>query len=100
MHTLHDRVVFNRVDLTKRWPHDTAKSTCTEALREWAARLEDRKPEHYVFPSEKYGKNGVPYAINAAKPIGTLKEGWEIAASVPAFSAAFTTSGTRHARVC
>jgi hypothetical protein len=28
VHTLHDRVVFNRVDLTKRWPHDTAKSTC------------------------------------------------------------------------
>jgi hypothetical protein len=69
-------------------------------LRDWAARFEDRKPEHYVFPSEKYGQNGVPYAINAAKPLGTLKEGWEIAASVPAFSAAFTTSGTRHARVC
>jgi integrase len=50
-----------------------------EALKDWAARFEDREPEHYVFPSEKYGQNGVPYAINAAKPMGTLKEGWEIA---------------------
>jgi integrase len=50
-----------------------------EALKDWAARFEDREPEHYVFPSEKYGQNGVPYAINPAKPMGTLKEGWEIA---------------------
>jgi integrase len=50
-----------------------------EALKDWAARFEDREPEHYVFPSEKYGQNGSPYAINLAKPMGTLKEGWEIA---------------------
>jgi integrase len=50
-----------------------------EALKDWAARFEDRELEHYVFPSEKYGQNGSPYAINPAKPMGTLKEGWEIA---------------------
>jgi integrase len=50
-----------------------------EALKDWAARFEERELDHYVFPSEKYGQNGVPYAINAAKPMGTLKEGWEIA---------------------
>jgi integrase len=50
-----------------------------EALKEWASRFEERESGHYVFPSEKYGQNGVPYAINPLKPMGTLKEGWEIA---------------------
>jgi integrase len=50
-----------------------------ETLREWAAQFDSREPEHFVFPSEKYGHNGVPYASDASKPMGSLKEGWEIA---------------------
>jgi integrase len=38
-----------------------------ETLEAWAARFEEREPEHYVFPSEKYGQNVVPHAINLKK---------------------------------
>src|ERR1700760_938773 len=50
-----------------------------DAMKDWAAKFEERQPGHYVLPSERYGQNGVPYAINPAKPMGTLKEGWETA---------------------
>jgi integrase len=50
-----------------------------ETLREWAAQFDACEPAHFVFPSEKYGHNGVPYAIDASKPMGSLKEGWEVA---------------------
>ncbi len=52
-----------------------------EAVKEWTARFEDREPEHYVFPSEKYGHSGIPTR--------SMRQG-----------AASTTSNTQHARGC
>ncbi|MBI4463835.1 MAG: site-specific integrase [Acidobacteria bacterium] len=58
-------------------------------LRFWAGQFPERKPEHYVFPSEKYGGAGeedafgfrgaVPYETDPEKPIGHWKEAWEAA---------------------
>jgi integrase len=50
----------------------------------WAARLPERKSEHYVFPSERYGTAGddfrpCSYATNPTIPIGRWKEAWEAA---------------------
>ena len=54
----------------------------------WAERFPDRKPEHYVFPTEKYGLDGeagylngqvVPYEVNPAKPMGSWKTAWKAA---------------------
>jgi integrase len=51
------------------------------ALSLWADRFPKRKPEHYVFPTERYGqpgekKSGV-YDVDPTKPVGRLKEAWE-----------------------
>ena len=48
----------------------------------WAERFPDRKPEHYVFPSERYGAAGDDftahtYLTDPTKPINRLKESWE-----------------------
>jgi integrase len=51
----------------------------TVILRDWAANFPSRGPEDYVFPSERYGQNGSPYAIDPSKPMGSFKEGWEAA---------------------
>jgi integrase len=50
----------------------------------WATHFPDRKPEHYVFPSERYGAAGdkfspKAYASDPTKPIGSIKEAWEAA---------------------
>jgi integrase len=49
------------------------------ALRTWAEGFFERKPEHFVFPTEKYGEGGVVYATDPEKPVGRLKEAWEAA---------------------
>ncbi len=56
----------------------------TAALSFWATHFPDRKPEHYVFPSERYGGAGdgflhAPraYHVDPTKPIGSIKEAWE-----------------------
>jgi integrase len=56
------------------------------ALSFWATHFPDRKPEHYVFPSERYGGAGdgflhspKAYHIDPTKPIGSIKEAWEAA---------------------
>jgi integrase len=48
----------------------------------WAAHFQNRRPEHYVFPSEKYGAatddfTPCVYGTDATKPIHGWKEAWE-----------------------
>jgi integrase len=52
-----------------------------KCLVTWARNFPDRKPEHYVFPYERYGAAGddlVPcvYDTDPTKPIGSWKNGW------------------------
>jgi integrase len=54
------------------------------ALSFWATHFPERKPEHYVFPSERYGAGGdefspKAYHVDPFKPIGSIKEAWEAA---------------------
>jgi integrase len=54
------------------------------ALSFWATHFPDRKPEHYVFPAERYGAGGdefspKAYHVDTTKPIGSIKEAWEAA---------------------
>ncbi|MGO9325507.1 MAG: tyrosine-type recombinase/integrase [Terracidiphilus sp.] len=56
------------------------------ALSFWATHFPKRKPEHYVFPSERYGGAGdgfldspKAYHVDPTKPIGSIKEAWEAA---------------------
>jgi len=54
------------------------------ALSFWATHFPDRKPEHYVFPAERYGAGGDQFSVKAyhvdpEKPIGSIKEAWEAA---------------------
>jgi integrase len=53
----------------------------------WAAHFPNRKPEHYVFPSEKYGAGTddfkpCVYGTDVTKPIKHWKEAWEGAKGV------------------
>ena len=50
----------------------------------WASLFPGREPEHYVFPSERYGAAGdyftpCAYDTDPTKPIGRWKEAWEAA---------------------
>jgi integrase len=56
-----------------------------EVLVEWRSRFKDPKPEHFVFPSEKYGFNGhrahltgsiSVYDLDPNKPMGSWKSAW------------------------
>ena len=54
----------------------------TTVLKFWAEQFPNREPEHYVFPSERYGAGGdafrtVVYDIDPSKAIGSFKEAWE-----------------------
>ena len=54
------------------------------ALSFWATHFLDRKPEHYVFPAERYGASRDQFSTKAyqvapAKPVGSIKEAWEAA---------------------
>jgi len=54
------------------------------ALSFWATHFPERKPEHYVFPAERYGAGGdafsrKAYQVDPSKPIGSIKEAWEAA---------------------
>jgi integrase len=53
-------------------------------LRTWSARFPERRPDHFVFPAEKYGVSGddaVPHTwgTNPTKHLKSLKEAWETA---------------------
>lgn len=47
-------------------------------LTQWATSFPSRRPEHFIFPAEKYGEGG-PYATDPTRPIGSWKEAWEAA---------------------
>jgi integrase len=49
------------------------------ALSTLAKRFPFRRPDHFVFPSEKYGQGGSAYDVNPDESIGTFKEGWRAA---------------------
>ena len=54
------------------------------ALSFWATHFPERKPEHFVFPAERYGAAGdqfcaKAYDIEPSTPIGSIKEVWEAA---------------------
>ena len=54
------------------------------ALCFWATHFPERKPEHYVFPTERYGAAGDKFSLKAydsdpTKAIGSIKEAWEAA---------------------
>ncbi len=53
--------------------------TALATLRFWAANFPDRQPNHFVFPSEKYGEGGAVYSSDPERPIGRLKVAWEAA---------------------
>jgi len=51
-------------------------------LEMWASHFPRRLPEHYVFPSERYGAGTddfkpCVYATDATKPLNDWKEAWE-----------------------
>ena len=59
-------------------------ATALKVLQGWATNFSDRKPEHFVFPAERYGlagDNETPHSHSLAldKPLGSLKEAWESA---------------------
>jgi integrase len=64
-------------------------SRLKQVLEFWAANFPHRKPNHYVFPFERYGGKGedekfgfngsIVYNCDPMKPIGDWKEGWEAA---------------------
>jgi integrase len=55
-----------------------------KVLEFWASQFPERKPEHFVFPAEKYGAAGDKFApwaygTDPTTPIGRWKEAWEAA---------------------
>jgi integrase len=65
----------------------------TLALRAWANRFPDRKPEHYVFPAEQYGRPGDEkpgtYEEDPTHPIGSWKTAWKNARTTAKVSCRF-----------
>jgi integrase len=54
----------------------------TKVLKFWADQFPDRKPEHFTFPSERYGAGGddfelTVFDVDPETPIGSWKESWE-----------------------
>jgi integrase len=63
-------------------------SRAIETLNLWASQFPERKPAHFVFPSESYGLHGEEgkfggevkvYEYNPAKSVGTIKTAWQSA---------------------
>jgi hypothetical protein len=51
----------------------------TKVLKFWADQFKDRKPEHFAFPTERYGAGGDDFEptvwdIDPETPIGSWKE--------------------------
>ena len=56
----------------------------TKVLKFWAEQFPDRKPEHFAFPSERYGAGGddfepTVFDVDPETPIGSWKEACESA---------------------
>ena len=70
-----------------------------ETLKLWAQQFRSRRPEHYVFPSEKVGASGDAfdakvYNTDSSKPIGDIKEAWEAAKKRTRFHCPNCNTGT------
>jgi integrase len=93
------KLLWSKVDFAGRglrWGKDKTKSgtgrtipisrRAMVALEMWATNFPDRKPNHYVFPSERYrqaqakykGKVN-PYLTDPTKPIRSVQHSWETA---------------------
>jgi integrase len=58
--------------------------TALRSLQNWATNFPDRRPDHFVFASERYGLAGSDatshvHGFDAGKPMRTLKAAWESA---------------------
>jgi integrase len=56
----------------------------TKVLQFWADQFSGRQPEHFVFPSERYGAAGddfkpVVYNTNPTRPVNSWKKSWQSA---------------------
>jgi len=56
----------------------------TKVVQFWADQFANRKPEHFVFPSERYGAAGdefkpCVYGVDPTRAINSWKESWESA---------------------
>lgn len=56
----------------------------TEVLTLWTEQFPNREPDHFVFPTERYGAGGddfVPtvHSVDPTRAIGSWKEAWESA---------------------
>ena len=64
-------------------PHDSPKSGGNGRTASGPLTSPTREPEHYVFPTERYGAAGDQFCAKAydlpSKPIGSIKEAWEAA---------------------
>jgi len=54
----------------------------TKVLQFWAEQFPNREPEHFVFPSERYGAGGnkfepVVFDVDPTRAINSWKEAWE-----------------------
>lgn len=47
-----------------------------DSLKLWAENFPDRKPNHFVFPTERYGHVGQVYDTKPLKAIGSIKTAW------------------------
>jgi hypothetical protein len=81
--------VRQRQDGRRQWKADSLEPAGAGILTFRAAQFPDRKPEHFVFATERYGLDGeagylagraVPYSVDAAKPMGSWKTAWKAAA--------------------
>jgi integrase len=69
--------------------------TAVECFKEWRGQFPDAKPEHYVFPSERYGLHGKKgtfggavqvYDYDAHTPIAGWKSSWTTCRSLAGIS--------------
>lgn len=56
----------------------------TKLVQFWADQFPDRRPEHFLFPSERYGAGGdkfepCAYDTDPTRPVKSWKEAWESA---------------------
>jgi integrase len=72
--------------------------TALEVLRDWRIHFPNATPDHFVFPSERYGLIGTkhtfggrvaPYHVDPSKPIGSWRSAWTTAKKVANVSCRF-----------
>ena len=68
--------------------------TAARVLSAWAQQFPDRRPEHYVFPTERVGFSGIDeipqvYGTDPLRPIGSWKVAWTAARMVASVQCRF-----------